>query len=1301
MFKENFISKINKPETNDSESKLLDSVEEQELNKEFSHIEVKEYAKDYFNNLLNSNFLNEVENNLADNRSEIYHELNNELLDNLSILSKSEDEWGSIKCITKNFRAALYIFLEEFVEITKKNENDERVDNFLELTYKIFFSRSPNISTHLDLKSHFDLAAKATRVKKMQPVIGRVIVGELGYRIDQYYDPHSENDALFESFNNGSVSEKLDKINLLGSIYSELIGTGVMHHQGDERLLLLIDKIKESNNNFFIKYYLDILEDNLGNEEENPSRTFFYNSSDPGNSRLWQNLTEKEKKESDLLNNIVIPSRCLEQGEKIIQIAENIVAIADHSNLPIAYSDIDLKNKEKYRSNISGENLMDIKECIDVYKKDKEKLVFDEFIEFCNKKLFIPLENIDKNDTGELAIIWSNFSSISKEDWKEYFDLDFVRKDYFRKLKKYKINQKKELEQKNFQETLKVYEILKTEYPQFLRQSNNYDVNQAYTNFIEAYESGNYEHAFHCYNSLKTGLKYLVGRYNSFSSLINNASDNKNDDKPENILLKKSNYLLSIYDNLENSFEMNISKYEEAVSSYDDKLIEALQGDIVKFNELFKKIKDDKGNVLEVFEAKLDSIIEEERKNKISVNFVSFDNLLKDYGSTLKDFDVNDGELLFQHLYNPAMRRKIEQDFGISFNDLPFHYHIHFLRFLSERDEQEVEKIKEFLNQGNNKENKINKVKSFLSLEFDNSMGVKIVEIGEHFNKEPGVTDMLFSKYVEFVEHLNKNIQNLEDLYKDIFYDKNIDKDKLVKLMMLRANQLLLSAHDKIKSNNSSATELEIKSLLEELDREIANKFKNIEELKDIANDLNHAISLINEEDKNTGSSNQINRIKKALEKKVDQLVYGYDLAQLPKDFTNFENSEVSPEKIPEQAPLYFPVGISKDLPAWESVLKGDMKFAKPIDLYGYLFWLNNQNRKIDLIVCDEIQVNNYQLRFGKTKEESQFLSVKIGEEESKNYQKIIDSFNLSNINIVKYNDFLDSNKENYDHYTQVVEKLKNHPVFEKMFLSMVQESVSGADKAEYLSYANEELAWILSTDGTKVGHLNEARYDILSAVIKNLELFGDKLNIDTINSLDDENVLTILQAIFINLRDIINEKKSKLEKKSSPFLYFQRLQEHLNKINIDKKIKPDKRIKKSDVVLNFSCPDVGSASFGWRGDIEKNESAVKFKEPYSTYFYKSKGDLLTNSDQVVALEDGYISGKILTLEHSKQIEYANNVLKPMLGHYLKTLDNAPLDYFKKVSKDKGELITELNNSQSLLDLLKYIQKYIVQPASQ
>ena len=442
----------------------------------------------------------------------------------------------------------------------------------------------------------------------------------------------------------------------------------------------------------------------------------------------------------------------------------------------------------------------------------------------------------------------------------------------------------------------------------------------------------------------------------------------------------------------------------------------------------------------------------------------------------------------------------------------------------------------------------------------------------------------------------------------------------------------------------------------------------------------------------------QILPLQIALEKKIDQLIYGREETKLPKGFSNFENNQINPENIPEQAPLYFPVGISKDLPAWEQVLKDEKKFAKPIDLYGYLFWLNNQGRKVNLVICDEIQVNNYQVRYGKSESEARRKAGEIGNCEAKQYEKIINTFGLGNINIQRYQEFINDNKDEYERYSNVVKNLAIQPEFREAFLAMIQESVSGAEKEEYIGYALEELAWILSTNGTKIGHLNEARYDILAAVIRNFEQAGKDKNINVLDNLESPEAKLILNSVCKITRDVINEMKSKLDKNSPSLAYYQRLQDHLGKIKTDPKAGLDKSIKKDSLSLNFVCPEVGSASFGFRGDFEAKESVVKFKEPYSTYFYKNDSDLLINSDQVVAASDGLIGGKILTLDSKKQLKYAETVVRPILRHYFASLEKAPVEYFEEIKKSREELLAEAREATSLLEVLRFIQKYIVKP---
>jgi len=786
-------------------------------------------------------------------------------------------------------------------------------------------------------------------------------------------------------------------------------------------------------------------------------------------------------------------------------------------------------------------------------------------------------------------------------------------------------------------------------------------------------------------------------------------------------------------------------------------------------------------------------------------------------GEKNNEADMEKLELTYKLFVEPVFRDRIENDFGVSFSLFTTREQLQFIKFISSKNIQEVEKVKEFILGGGNGRNRQDRLIAFLSLEIDNQLGDKIIQIGDCYKEYPDLINKIFEKYAQLTRDLPLKLGEAEDLYNSIYYKKKINKSEFIKQSLFGFNHLFLEIDTEKKYHENSD---EIEDLLSKLETESKNKDCYLLELKDIAEELNliynqEGRQLINEIDpsdnidfteeefikrmtdvdedikedvllefrqhkkfsaeriremidfykrdaedesytpeimrmvrrdyeewkKRLSNGEPFNEenlpahfpwqekmekyknefpqpktknqllfekhveylqkmlpLQIALEKKMDQLIYGREEARLPKGFSNFENSKVIPENIPERAPLYFPVGISKDLPAWEKVLKGENKFAKPIDLYGYLFWLNNQGRKVNLVVCDEIQINNYQVRYGKNEDEARQTAVAIGDLEAEQYEKIINTFGLDNINIQRYQEFINGNKDEYERYSSVVKNLAIQPAFKEAFLAMVQESVSGAEKEEYIGYALEELTWILSTNGTKVGHLNEARYDILATVIRNFEQVGKEQGVDVLNNSESSEAKIILNTVCKIIRDTINEKKSKLDKNSSSLAYFQRLQDHLGKIKNDPKTGFDKSIKKDSLSLNFVCPEVGSASFGFRGDFEEKESVIKFKEPYSTYFYKEDSDLLINSDQVVAAGEGLIGGKILTLDNKKQLKYAESVVRPILQHYFANLEKAPVEYFEQVNKSREELLVEAQEATSLLEVLRFIQRYIVKP---
>ena len=509
-----------------------------------------------------------------------------------------------------------------------------------------------------------------------------------------------------------------------------------------------------------------------------------------------------------------------------------------------------------------------------------------------------------------------------------------------------------------------------------------------------------------------------------------------------------------------------------------------------------------------------------------------------------------------------------------------------------------------------------------------------------------------------------------------------------------RALRLINESHERI--NDESSDENRVK-IIEEVILDFQKEIKSIEKrLTEI-----ESIIGVMESGQNAVSSNEKSNVhRKRLSRTLSELLTGVDSPILPKDFFIFSAEK---EKIPANKSVYFPVGISSNLEQWNKVFEGQSEFSKPVDIYGYLLWMENLSTPVDLVVCDTIQANNFIQLYNMNEFSARKQAIKIGKKEMEFYKKVIQNLGLKNINLISYENFLNENsKKGLEYYREVCNVASKNSAFEAIFLNMIQDSVSNrsdrSNTKDFLPYAIEELSWVMATDKLKISHPNEARYDIIASILKNLEKIAVSNNKDIQSILKNQQELEdYLAEIISGLNDNINSKKAKTKKSSSTFDYYAKAQDFLKKI----KLKNRKSNKSNAVNFEFICPEnIDSQSFGWRNAREE-EGVVKFKEPYSTYFFENDTELFLDSDQIVASPDGHIAGKILALEKKQQLKYAEKVLKPLIRNYYTWVNSLPTDhsYFVETQKNKSELMEECMKNETIYDLLQFIQDKIVKPS--
>ncbi len=179
---------------------------------------------------------------------------------------------------------------------------------------------------------------------------------------------------------------------------------------------------------------------------------------------------------------------------------------------------------------------------------------------------------------------------------------------------------------------------------------------------------------------------------------------------------------------------------------------------------------------------------EKKRVEKLTVEDVLRKEGLSETGANAEQ-RLRDQAYLYSILVQPAFRKRIEDDFGIELKDFSVRVQVQFLNFLFEKNEEEVGRVKKFLQSemyfGNSpfgskseradlvrqwrregdldlrRKERTDRLKSFLSLEQGGAdMGEKILAIGEKLPKE--AADTVFAKYAEMADRAGEARKNSE-----------------------------------------------------------------------------------------------------------------------------------------------------------------------------------------------------------------------------------------------------------------------------------------------------------------------------------------------------------------------------------------------------------------------------------------------------------------------------------------------------------------------------------------------------------
>ena len=434
-------------------------------------------------------------------------------------------------------------------------------------------------------------------------------------------------------------------------------------------------------------------------------------------------------------------------------------------------------------------------------------------------------DNVNLMDSSKvfelLFVLINNSDKIDKSDIEEIAN-DLIMNDYLESFIERLSYNLKENEHDNYK-LLKLIEVLNyfknsIEEQYFEECTVKYNLDrhkEANNNYFANFKIDQALEFFHKTKSVEEKRFYLNAIKNYYNDFVEEMPDMSEKDGNEvEDLFEQFKYDVDTYQTeIENKRRRDI--YEDAdirnlydikpaifeYKEYDNKEEEQKEKEFCfsKINDKYGIIYTPEGLIDSFFELDKEDI-EKDDNEKIEPERLNIDDILEKEG--FKKENMSEGKykkmvLTYKTLIELPMREKIEGEFDIELKNFSIREQVQFVNFLSSKTVEEVERVKEFLNQSKDFEAKNNRIRSFLSLESGEEMGKKILDIGEKL--EPENADAIFAKYAEIIDLTEKSRDELENLFKNKKEISDEEIDKIVQNLMKKASCVLTDFAEKIK----------------------------------------------------------------------------------------------------------------------------------------------------------------------------------------------------------------------------------------------------------------------------------------------------------------------------------------------------------------------------------------------------------------------------------------------------------------------------------------------------------------------
>lgn len=259
-----------------------------------------------------------------------------DISDTLAAISGNREEHR----YTSAHQEAAEVFLEQlavYCESLEQTASPSERGQLHAALERVLFSSSDTVFTMLPLDRAMSVGARFTRIPSVQSWFGTHLVRELTYRFGFSSDGIAQ--PLVERISRQPISEQLDIVHMLQTVAAQGAGEGSYGFRAADHSKRIVELLAERASSPLVGMLSESVLERMDQENHEPSLGMFVQAgASEGSARLYEKFSQDQIAEH---NRLVAQLDIGEERGVLLSIAQDAVAIFDHSGLPRKIAKVD------------------------------------------------------------------------------------------------------------------------------------------------------------------------------------------------------------------------------------------------------------------------------------------------------------------------------------------------------------------------------------------------------------------------------------------------------------------------------------------------------------------------------------------------------------------------------------------------------------------------------------------------------------------------------------------------------------------------------------------------------------------------------------------------------------------------------------------------------------------------------------------------------------------------------------------------------------------------------------------------